>query len=447
MRNIGTVNRILPDRPSDELHFVSIYMTIFSVLLSLNTRTLIHRKNMRIRKLHILSFITCFPLSLNAQSRIYVNEYLNIGVGARALSMGGAQVANTSDVYSTYWNPAGMANMEHEAEVGLMHAEYFGGISKYDFGAITKKLKDQKRTIGVSFIRFATDNIPYTLDYVQPDGSFDDSKLKAISAGDYAFTFSYAQQLGWFKHKKNTSASLGANAKVIYRNVGSMANAWGAGLDLGLRIRSGQWQFGLMARDITTTITSWSFHLTEKEKEVFTRTGNEIPIKSYEVMNPRLNLGVGHHFMKPKKNFQLYTELGLDLTTDGKRQTLISGKPVSIDPRLGLEASYKNTIFLRGGISNMYQTGDNADTTNTNKYFVFQPAIGVGFKIKQLHIDYAFTSLNMQDNPLYSHVVSLKLNFIKQKKTPAAVAPVPEAPKTKPDPAKEQEQQPIPQKP
>ncbi|WP_222167053.1 putative type IX sorting system protein PorV2 [Edaphocola aurantiacus] len=390
---------------------------------------------MKIRNLHILSFITCFPLAINAQSRIYVNEYLNIGVGARGLSMGGAQSAATGDVYSTYWNPAGLANMQNDAELGLMHAEYFGGISKYDFGALAMKLKDKKRMIGISFIRFATDNIPYTLDYVQPDGSFDDSKLKAISAGDYAFTFSYAQQLDWFKHKKNTEASLGANAKVLYRNVGSMANAWGAGLDLGLKIRSGQWQFGVMARDITTTITSWSFHLTEKEKEVFSKTGNEIPIKSYEVMNPRLNIGFGYHFLKPKKDFQLYTELGADLTTDGKRQALISGKPISIDPRLGLEASYKNTIFLRGGISNMYQTGDNTDTTNRNKYFVFQPAIGVGFKIKQLHIDYAFTSLNMQDNPLYSHVVSLKLNFNKQKKNTANPQDVPVVPQPAPEPS------------
>ena len=42
-----------------------------------------------------------------AQSRIYVNEYLNIGVGARGLAMGGAQAASSTDAYSGYWNPAG----------------------------------------------------------------------------------------------------------------------------------------------------------------------------------------------------------------------------------------------------------------------------------------------------------------------------------------------------
>ena len=382
--------------------------------------TLHYMKRNIIAILLLLSALSSF-----SQSRIYVNEYLNIGVGGRGLSMAGAQSASSQDIYSTYWNPAGLASLDQKAEVGLMHAEYFAGIFKYDFGAAALRLKDGKRTLGISIIRFATDNIPYTLDYVQPDGSFDESKLKSFSAGDYAFALSYAQQLGWFKKKANHEAQFGANLKMLYRNVGKMANAWGAGVDLGLQIKANRWRFGFMARDITTTVTSWSFHLTEKEKEEFTKTGNEIPIKSYEVMNPRLNLGIGRYFMKPEKPFQIMAELGLDMTTDGKRIALISGNPISIDPRIGMELSYKHTIFLRGGISNMYNALDNSDSTNQKTYFVYQPAVGVGFKLKQLSIDYAFTSLNMQNSPLYSHVVSLKIGFKGKRKAEVEAEPVP----------------------
>lgn len=137
-------------------------------------------------------------------------------------------------------------------------------------------------------------------------------------------------------------------------------------------------------------------------------------------MYPRLNIAYGRYLLKPANKFQVLAELAADITTDGKRLTLLSTDVVSVDPRLGLEASYKNTIFLRAGISNLYQALDNTDTTNTAKYLVYQPAVGVGFKISQLHIDYAFTSLNMQSNPLYTHVVSLKLNFNKKSKKPAA---------------------------
>lgn len=166
-----------------------------------------------------------------------------------------------------------------------------------------------------------------------------------------------------------------------------------------------------MMQDITTTYTAWSFHLTDKEKQVFAATGNDIPIKSYEVMLPRFNFGVAHNFLNEKSHFQLLAELGFDITTDGKRATLIATNGFSIDPKLGLEASYKNVIFLRAGVGNFYKTLDNSDTTNQSKYLVFQPSIGVGFKIKSLSVDYAFTSLQMQDNPLMSHIISLHINI------------------------------------
>jgi hypothetical protein len=289
-----------------------------------------------------------------AQSRIYVNEYLNIGVGARGLSMAGAQSAGTTDIYAAYWNPAGLVNMDADVQAGLMHAEYFGGISKYDYGSIAMPLKNKDRAIGISFIRFATDNIPYTLDYVRPDGSFDESKLKGISAGDYAALLSYAQRLHLFKNKPELETRIGANAKVLYRNIGSMANAWGFGLDLGFQVGYKQWRFGLAMKDITTSYTAWSFNLTEQEKKIFGETGNEIPVKSYEVMLPRFNFGIGRYWVKPEKNFQVFTEFGFDMTTDGKRATILSSKSVSIDPRFGIEASYKNAIFLRGGVNNFY---------------------------------------------------------------------------------------------
>lgn len=361
------------------------------------------------RKILLSFLIFCIGTNLVAQTRIYVNEYLNIGVGARGLSMAGAQSASTNDAYAGYWNPAGLMLLGENYEGAFMHAEYFGGISKYDYASVAMPIQNHKRAIGISFIRFGTDDIPYTIDYVQPDGSFDESKLKGISAGDYAILLSFAQNISLFKNKPEIVTRIGANAKVLYRNIGSMANAWGFGLDIGAQMDYKSWRFGITAKDITTTYTMWSFHLTEREKAVFGQTGNEIPVKSYEVMMPRLNFGIAKNFLKPTNKFQVMAELGFDMTTDGKRATIISSKPISIDPRIGLEASYKNTIFLRGGVGNFYRVLDNADTTNQKKYTLFQPSVGVGFKIKNLSVDYAFTSLQVQDNPLMSHIVSIKL--------------------------------------
>ena len=60
-----------------------------------------------------------------AQSRKYSNEFLSIGVDARSFAMGNSVVAHQKDVNSTYWNPAGLTNIQNRLQASLMHAEYF----------------------------------------------------------------------------------------------------------------------------------------------------------------------------------------------------------------------------------------------------------------------------------------------------------------------------------
>ena len=363
-----------------------------------------------------LLFAVLLPFTATAQNRIYVNEYLNIGVGARGLAMAGSEVACANDATAAFYNPAGLMNIKNDAQVGLMHAEYFSGNAKYDYAGIVIPTTDKKHVIGISALRYATDDIPYTIDLVQPDNSIDESKLKSISAGDYAFIFSYAQRVKMFYNDDldqddDIETQFGVNAKLIYRQIGSMANAWGAGVDAGFQNRYKRFHFGLMLKDITTTYTAWTFHLTDHEKQVFGQTGNEIPVKSYEVMLPRANLGFGFDLFKKEKSLQLYAEADLDITSDGHRNTVLSSNRFAFDPHVGFEASYKNTIFLRAGVGNIQRVLDDADTSNTKKYTLFQPSIGAGLKIKMLMIDYCYTSLQTQSNPMFSHIISLRLDI------------------------------------
>src|SRR6187402_463719 len=89
----------------------------------------------------------------------YSNEFLNIGVGARALGMSNVQAASVNDVTAAYWNPAGLLNMKSKHEVALMHSEYFAGIAKYDYGAFATHI-DSQSVIALSIIRFGVDDIP-----------------------------------------------------------------------------------------------------------------------------------------------------------------------------------------------------------------------------------------------------------------------------------------------
>lgn len=347
----------------------------------------------------------------HAQFRKYSNEFLNIGAGARGLAMGGAQVATVGDGTAGYWNPAGLVNVQNHPQVNLMHAEYFAGIGKYDYASLALPASGNKRTIAVTGLRFAVDDIMNTLFLVEPDGSVNYNNIQSFSSADYAFLFSYAQKVKETEHKK---ISFGLNAKVIHRSVGKFARAWGFGLDAGLQMQHRNWYFGISARDVTSTFNAWSFTFTEKEKEVLYLTNNEIPVKSTEMTAPRLVLGVARQFPLGQKS-SLLAEANLDLTFDGKRNTVISGDPVSVDPRLGLELNINNVFYLRGGISNFQKALYDGDTVNQKKVWIYQPSAGAGFKIQQVGIDYAFTNLANQTNPLFTHVFSLRINLVGNK--------------------------------
>ncbi|MDP4216902.1 MAG: hypothetical protein Q8927_11935, partial [Bacteroidota bacterium] len=134
-------------------------------------------------------------LAANAQFLKYSNEFLNIGAGARGMAMGGAQVASVTDGTAGYWNPAALVNVKDNPQLNLMHAEYYAGIGKYDFANLVLPLKDNKRTLGLTLLRFAVDDIPNTVFLVQPDGSVNYNNVTSFSSADYAFIISLAQQV------------------------------------------------------------------------------------------------------------------------------------------------------------------------------------------------------------------------------------------------------------
>jgi hypothetical protein len=347
-----------------------------------------------------------------AQFRKYSNEFLNIGAGARGLAMGSAQVASVNDGSAGYWNPAGLIGVKDQPQINIMHAEYFAGIGKYDYASIAFPLANNKRTIALTGLRFAVDDIMNTLFLVEPDGSINYNNIQAFSSADYAFLLSFAQKLKETEHK---NIQFGVNAKIIHRNVGKFAKAWGFGIDAGLQIQKDRWKFGIAGRDITSTFNAWSFSFTEREKEVLYLTNNEIPVKSTELTAPRLVLGVARDF-KVSDKVSLLAEANFDVTFDGKRNTILSADPVSIDPKMGLEANFNGVFYLRAGINNFQRALADGDTLNQKKVWIYQPSAGAGFRISTVTVDYAFTNLANQSNPLFTHVFSLKLDMVDNKK-------------------------------
>ncbi len=344
-----------------------------------------------------------FTLAVYGQK--YSNEFLSIGVDARGQAMGSALAASTQNAMASYWNPAGLMGIEEELSIGLMHSEWYAGVGNFDFIGIAKpitKSKRVKRVLGLSFIRFGIDNIPNTLSLYDDDGTINYQNIVPFSATDYAVLLSYAQGIYTYEVGKLT---IGGNAKVIHRKIGPFATAWGFGIDVGLQFEIGDLKLGFLGKDISNTFNAWKIEFSEKEKEVLELTDNKIPIGSLEVTRPQFIFGGAYGKEFGKVGFLFETDL--TVTTDGRRNTLIQGDQVSIDPTAGIELSYNKAIFLRAGINNIQQELD----LNYDESWVFQPSMGVGIKFYKLYIDYALTNVGSTAQKSYSHIISLSIDF------------------------------------
>ncbi len=345
--------------------------------------------------------IICFYCSLaqgQTSAPTYSNEFLSIGVGARSFAMGNSSIASQSTVEAAYWNPSSLVDLQNKYDASVMHSEYFGGLSTYDYLGFAIKL-NKESALGLSLIRYGVDDIPNTLELIDKDGNLRYDRITTFTSADYAFLISYARQT------KIKGLCVGGNMKLIYRHTGDFANAYGFGIDLSATYKKSNWRFAAVLRDASSTFNSWVFN-TDDLEEVFAITGNEIPENSTELTLPRLILGVSKDF-KISENFGILTEFNADLTFDGKRNVLVQGDPLSIDPHMGVEASFKKFIFLRVGVNNFQEE---TDFNNTSEW-TFQPNLGLGINYKGIRLDYALTDIGDQSIAKYSNVFSLSYSF------------------------------------
>lgn len=334
----------------------------------------------------------------------YSNEFLSIGVGARAQGMGNSIVASVDDVTAGYWNPSGLANFDagQGLQLGAMHSEWFAGVGKFDYLGMTVPFSNSNRRLGLSLIRFGIDDIPNTLTLFEDDGTVNYDNITSFSAADYALLVSMAQKM---KTKEGRNFHLGGNVKIVRRVIGSFASSWGFGIDLGMQYQVGKLKLGAMGRDLTSTFNAWKVAFTEEEKSTLLDEDNKPPdLNSVEVTRPQVLLGAAYFF--DFKKFKITPEVNLLATTDGNRNTLISGDPVSLDPTAGVEVNYNDFLFLRAGVS-QFQKEKNFDGSD---YYISRPAIGVGLQLFSLRVDYAYTNIGDNSNR-YSHVVSLQLDL------------------------------------
>jgi hypothetical protein len=351
-----------------------------------------------LNKIIFLLLLASYTLSHSQTSRAYSNEFLNIGVNAAALGMSNAVVASTDNVNSAYWNPAGLVHLE-EQELSLMHASYFANIAQYNYGAFAMPIDDQS-AFAISIVRFSVDDILNTTQLIDDQGNINYDRISTFSTADWAFAFSYARE------SKLDGFSYGANAKVVRRVIGDFASSWGFGIDAGLQFQTGDYKFGFMARDITTTYNSWAID----EEQYATISGavanqnQELP-ETTEITLPKLQAGVARTFTI-RYDHVITAEVDLNMRFI-QTNDIISSSSMSATPALGVQYGFLDLVFIRAGMGNF----QNIEQLDGNDSVTFQPNIGVGFKYKGISIDYALTDIGDSSDALYSNVFSVNVDL------------------------------------
>ena len=352
-------------------------------------------------KLKLLFFFFVLLSFSGISQKKYSNEFLQIGAGARSLSLSKAVVASSANSSSIYWNPSSLVDLT-ESEIELMHASYFAGIANYNHASFAMPI-DQQSALGISVIRFGVDDILNTTDLIDDDGNIDFNKISLFSSADYAFNIAYARNL-LFKDLK-----FGVNAKVVRRIIGDFASSWGFGFDAGIQFERNSWKFGLMARDITGTFNSWAINESEFEKikdaiTLLPGQNQELP-ETTEITKPKLQLGVAKNW-KIGRFFNLLSEVNANIRF-AKTNDLFSSNAISIDPAMGLQLDLDELVYIRAGIGN-FQYITEFDNT---KAISMQPNFGLGFKYSGIKVDYALTNIASVGNALYSNIFSITVDY------------------------------------
>jgi len=276
-------------------------------------------------------------------------QFLKIGVGGRAMAMGGAFVGLSDDASGIYWNPAGLANM-NKTEALFMHLVWFQDISYEYFACAKPDGKSGTTGLGIGYLHMGK------LQGRDQEGN----PTSDFTSSDMLITISHGHNL------LNSGVSLGGSVKYINEKIKDK-NVYAFAFDLGCIYQTPL--EGLRLGGLVQNLG---------QKIKFVKESDKLPTL--------FKLGVSYS----RNLMQSPVNLAMDIysPSDGRMSL-----------HLGAECIYENTFIGRIGYKNLSQS------TESNL------SLGFGLmltKVQTFSVDYAFLSQGVLGN---THTISLGVRF------------------------------------
>ncbi len=341
------------------------------------------------KKFYITFLFICLLLSgenLNAQSvsksGTTAASFLEIPVGASAIGMGGAYVSIANDATALYWNPSGISN-HNNYEVTFNHTLWIAE-TNFDFFGLIIPL-GALGNIGVSFTSLSMDDMKVrTVEKPEGTGEF-------FSAGDIAVGISYARNL-------TDRFSIGFTAKYIQQKIWHMS-ASAFAIDAGTIFKTDL--FGGMVIGATIYNFGTSLKMTGRDTRYFIRvdptkegSNNQIPTNiEMDTWDLPLIFQIGISTNIYKNEFYRLTFSADAIHPNNDYESM----------NFGLETSFKELIYLRGGYQSAF-----------NSYSEGGLTFGIGINSKlvlanaYIKFDYAYRDFGRLQN---IHTFSINLVF------------------------------------
>ena len=305
-------------------------------------------------------------------------NFLEIGVGARALAMGSAFTALADDPSAIYWNAGGLAKLNRHGVI-FNHTEWIADV-RFDFLGASFNL-GRAGAFGISLTALSMDEMSVTT-IEEPEGNG-----QIFRAADMAVSLAYAYRL-------TDRFSIGANAKIIRQGIWDM-RATGFAVDLGVHYLTpfkGLY-LGMVITNFGTSMTMDgpnSMILHDPDEQT---TGNNGRIPAELSMNSwplplNFRLGLAYELFK--------NELHRAYVMADAQHPNNNYESVNV----GAEYVFKSRLALRGGYRSLFlQDTEESLTFGAGIYY---PIVGnVMFKF-----DFAYVDFGMLEN-VYKYTVGI----------------------------------------